>query len=80
MGRKQGEYKETVTIRLTPNARVWVQDIKRYFQTGWTLKKYTNSLAIEQAIGHYWKFIKTRVETDGKYCACCGNPTQLDKR
>ncbi len=80
MGRKPGEKKETVTIRLTPQARLYVLDIKHYFQRGWSGKKYTNSLAIEQAIGHYWKFCEAMVRTEGSYCACCGQSRNLDKR
>jgi hypothetical protein len=80
MGRRRGEIKETVTIRLTPRARQMVTDIKRYFQRGFSGKMYTNSLAIEQSIGHYYKSIKAMHESQGTWCGCCGQSRNMDKR
>ncbi len=77
MGRRAGEYKETVTIRLTPQARQYVKEILQFFQAtrGWNnTKVYTNSFVIEQAIGHYRNFQRTMHETQGRLCGCCGHP------
>ena len=42
---------------------------------GWNnTKVYTNSLVIEQAIGHYRNFQRTMHETQGRLCGCCGHP------
>ena len=71
MGRKPGEPKETVTIRLTPKARRYVKEIKE----GWVrrrgfgnYRKYTNSLVIEQAIGEYYKKKTVDWKFDFKVC------------
>jgi len=77
MGRRAGEYKETVTIRLTPQAREFVKEILQFFQAtrGWNnTKVYNNSIVIEQSIGHYRNFQRTMHETGGKLCGCCGHP------
>ena len=77
MGRKRGEIKETVTIRLTPNARIYVEDLKKRFQqlAVWgSGKKFTNSQVIEQAIGYYFKCKNSDFMTDFKICWACGQP------
>jgi hypothetical protein len=77
MGRRRGEIKETVTIRLTPKARIYVDDLKKHFQQrqGWGgQKKFTNSLIIEQAIGYYFKCKETDFMTEYKMCGACGQP------
>ena len=59
MGRKKGEIKETVAVRLTPDARIKVDESKRSRAkaAGWSgsRRKFTNSLIIEQAIHTYYK-------------------------
>jgi hypothetical protein len=77
MGRRRGEIKETVTIRLTPNARIYVEDLKKRFQqlAVWgSGKKFTNSQVIEQAIGYYFKCKNADFMTDFKTCGACGQP------
>ena len=77
MGRKRGEIKETVTIRLTPKARLYIDDLKKVFQRRAFYsggKKYTNSLIIEQAIGYYFKCKEADFMTDFKVCGACGQP------
>jgi|TARA_R110000824_G_scaffold72961_1_gene185935 hypothetical protein len=77
MGRRRGEIKETVTIRLTPNARIYVEDLKKRFQqlAVWgSGKKFTNSQVIEQAIGYYFKCKNSDFMTDFKICGACGQP------
>ena len=77
MGRRRGEIKETVTIRLTPKARLYVDDLKKYFQRQavWgSGKKFTNSQVIEQAIGSYFKCKEADFKTDFKHCGYCGQP------
>jgi hypothetical protein len=83
MGRRKGPHKDTVTIRLTPKAQEYVVDLLQYARAtrGWNNHKvYTKSLMIEQSIGHYWKSQKAMHETEGKYCGCCGHPTDLSMR
>lgn len=73
MGRKRGELKETVTIRLTPKARGLVDEMKRQrARSTWSEKQYTNSLIIEQAIGEYYKIVMTNYKFDFKVCGYCG--------
>jgi hypothetical protein len=77
MGRKRGEIKETVTIRLTPKARLYIDDLKKVFQRRAFYsggKKYTNSMIIEQAIGYYFKCKEADFMTDFKMCGACGQP------
>ena len=77
MGRKRGEIKETVTIRLTPKARLYIDDLKKLFQRRAFYsggKKYTNSMIIEQAIGYYFKCKEADFMTDFKVCGACGQP------
>ena len=77
MGRRRGEPKETVTIRLTPKARIYINDLKMHFQRSSFYsggKKFTNSLIIEQAIGYYFKCKETDFLTDFKTCGACGQP------
>jgi hypothetical protein len=74
MGRRPGEPKETVTIRLTPNARIMVTKIKESLQRNrgfYSDRKYTNSLVIEQAIGIYYKKKEADFKTDFKFCGIC---------
>ena len=75
MGRKPGEPKESVTIRLTPKARQMVKEIKTAWvkRSGWgSTRSYTNSLVIEQAIGSYYKIKITDWKFDFKVCGNCG--------
>ena len=73
MGRKRGEPKETVTIRLTPKARAMVDEMKRQkVRSTWSDKQYTNSLIIEQAIGEYYKISMVNHKFDFKVCGYCG--------
>jgi len=77
MGRKRGEHKETVTIRLTPKARIYVSDLKKHFQRSAVFgsgRKFTNSMIIEQAIGYYFKCKEADFMTDFKMCGACGQP------
>jgi hypothetical protein len=77
MGRKRGEPKDTVTIRLTPKARIYVSDLKKHFQRSAVFgsgRKFTNSLIIEQAIGYYFKCKEADFMTDFKVCGACGQP------
>jgi len=54
MGRKKGEIKESVMVRLTPDARLKVDMIKHSRARSSSLKgthrAFTNSIVIEQAI------------------------------
>lgn len=74
MGRKRGEPKETVTIRLTPDARIKIGELKKWYQqkafNNMSYKKYTNSLIIEQAVGQYYRVI-TRELKDENRCGRC---------
>ena len=75
MGRRPGEPKDTVTIRLTPNARHMVKEIKESLQRNrgfYSDRKYTNSLVIEQAIGEYYKKKTVDWKFDFKVCGICG--------
>jgi predicted transcriptional regulator len=77
MGRKRGEIKETVTIRLTPKARLLISDLKKRFQQLAAMgsgRQYTNSMIIEQAIGYYFNCKNTDFMTDFKMCGACGQP------
>jgi len=77
MGRKRGEIKETVTIRLTPKARILVSDLKKRFQQIAAFgsgRQFTNSQVIEQAIGYYFKCKNADFMTDFKTCGACGQP------
>ena len=77
MGRKRGEPKDTVTIRLTPKARIYVSDLKKHFQRSAVFgsgRKFTNSLIIEQAIGYYFKCKEADLMTDFKVCGACEQP------
>jgi hypothetical protein len=74
MGRRPGEPKDTVTIRLTPAARAMVTEIKEQLQRMrgfYSDRKYTNSLVIEQAIGMYYKKKEADYKTDFKFCGVC---------
>jgi len=82
MGRKPGERKETVTIRLTPKARMMVKEIKEVWQKRQGLgsyRKYTNSLVIEQAIGLYYTKKTVDWKFDFKVCGICGQNKQDDR-
>jgi hypothetical protein len=74
MGAKRGEPKETVTIRLTPKARLKIKDIKQWrvrqaiYGSG---REFTNSLIIEQAINQYYKIVDKELR-DPKRCGRCG--------
>ena len=77
MGRKRDAIqKETVTIRLTPEARQLVKEIKEHRArvSGWSGagRQYTNSIVIEQAIGQYYKIWEANVKFEAKVCGYCG--------
>jgi hypothetical protein len=73
MGRKRGETKETVTIRLTPKARLKVEEIKKWrvrqaiYGSG---REFTNSMIIEQAINQYYKVTNIELR-DATRCGRC---------
>ena len=72
MGRKPDRIqRETVTIRLTPEARQLVKEIKNHRQrvSGWSYdgRKHSNSIVIEQAIGEYYKIWEANVKLKLKY-------------
>ena len=74
MGAKRGEPKETVTIRLTPKARLKIKDIKQWrvkqsiYGSG---REFTNSLIIEQAINQYYAIVDRELR-DVNRCGRCG--------
>ena len=59
MGRRKGEPKETVAVRLTPDARIKINQIKlsraRSAAFNGSRRSFTNSLIIEHAIQMYYK-------------------------
>ncbi len=75
MGRKRGEPKETVTIRLTPDCRIRISELKKWRQNqsfnSLSYRKYTNSLIIEQAVNQYYEVITREIKTDGARCGRC---------
>ena len=75
MGRKRGQPKETVTIRLTPDARLKVEEIKKWrvrqaiYGSG---REFTNSLIIEHAIHQYYSVTNKELRDTTR----CGRCTQ----
>ena len=73
MGRKRGQPKETVTIRLTPDARLKVEEIKKWrvrqaiYGSG---REFTNSLIIEQAINMYYRIYDRELRDTLRCCRC----------
>ena len=73
MGAKRGEPKETVTIRLTPKARLKIKSIKQWrvkqsiYGSG---REFTNSLIIEQAINQYYAIVDRELR-DTTRCGRC---------
>ena len=76
MGRKRGEIKDSVMVRLTPDARIKVDMIKHSRARSSSLKgshrAFTNSIIIEQSIQQY--FAKWQVEI--KHPDTCGSCSQ----
>ena len=75
MGAKRDRVaKETVTIRLEPNTRVLVEEMKKAYQqmsfNSGSFRKWTNSLIIEQAIQMYY-LKKKREHIDPTRCGIC---------
>ena len=75
MGAKRARIqKETVTIRLEPNTRVLVDEMKKAYQqlsfNSGSYRKWTNSLIIEQAIQMYY-LKKRREHKDPTRCGSC---------
>ena len=75
MGAKRDRVaKETVTIRLEPNTRVLVDEMKKAYQqmsfNSGSFRKWTNSLIIEQAIQMYY-LKKKREHIDATRCGSC---------
>jgi len=77
MGRQASqERKETVCLRLTPDAIGKIRTLKdvRARESGWSsgpARQFTNSLMVEQAIQMYY----TQKETEHKHpntCGACG--------
>ena len=75
MGRKRGEIKDSVMVRLTPDARIKVDSVKHSRAKSAALngsrRVYTNSLVIEQAIQMYyskWNIELKHPDT----CGSCG--------
>ena len=66
--------KETVTIRLEPNTRVLVDEMKKAYQqlsfNSGSFRKWTNSEIIEQAINMYY-LKKKREHRDPTRCGSC---------
>jgi len=83
MGRQASkESKETVCVRLTPDARQKIQTLKevRARQSAWTIgaaKQFTNSLMIEQAIQMYYH-IKQVEHKHPTTCGACGQRRPQD--
>ena len=75
MGAKRDRVaKETVTIRLEPNTRILVEEMKKAYQqmsfNSGSFRKWTNSLIIEQAIQMYY-LKKKREHSDPTRCGSC---------
>jgi hypothetical protein len=75
MGAKRHKIqKETVTIRLEPNTRLLVEEMKKAFQhmsfNSGSFRKWTNSLIIEHAIQMYYQK-KKREHRDPTRCGSC---------
>ena len=75
MGARRHETKkETVTIRLTPNARILVDRMKKAYQqmsfNSGSFRKWTNSAIIEQAIQMYYRR-KQKEHKDPTRCGSC---------
>ena len=75
MGAKRDRIqKETVTIRLTPDTRILVDEMKKAYQqlsfNSGSFRKWTNSLIIEQAIQMYYRK-KLREQSDPTRCGSC---------
>ena len=75
MGRKRGEIKESVMVRLTPEARIKVETVKlsRAKAAGWSgsRRRFTNSMIIEQAIQMYYSKWNTEINHPDT-CGSCG--------
>ena len=75
MGAKRDRIqKETVTIRLEPDTRILVDEMKKAYQqmsfNSGSYRKWTNSLIIEQAIQMYY-LKKKREHIDPTRCGSC---------
>ena len=78
MGRKPGPTKWTKVFRITPDDDRKLEEILQFWQRSkgfYNMKTYTRSDVVGQALRQYWLQQKAKVETDGKHCGICGNPT-----
>jgi len=75
MGRKKGEIKESVMVRLTPDARIKVDTVKhsraRAASFNGSRRSFTNSMIIEQAIQMYYSKWNTEMNHPDT-CGSCG--------
>ena len=74
MGRKKGEPKDSVMVRMTPACRNKVEEIKKFRAkaSSWSgsNRSFTNSLIIEQAINAYYKQWDRTMRDDTR-CGYC---------
>jgi len=74
MGRRKGEPKESVMVRMTPACRNKVEEIKKFRAkaSSWSgsNRAFTNSLIIEQAINAYYKQWWRSLKDDSR-CGYC---------
>ena len=75
MGRKKGEIKDSVMVRLTPDARIKVDRVKmsraRSAAMAGSRRVFTNSIIIEQAIQMYFDKWTTELNHPDT-CGSCG--------
>jgi hypothetical protein len=75
MGRKRGEIKDSVMVRLTPDARIKVDTVKhsraRAAALNGSRRVFTNSIIIEQAIQMYFDKWNTEMNHPDT-CGSCG--------
>ena len=82
MGRKAGPHKWTKVFRITPDDDKKLEEILQFWQRSkgfYNMKTYTRSDVVGQALRQYWLQQKAKVETDGKHCGICGNPTRREE-
>lgn len=82
MGRKAGPHKLTKVFRITPDDDEKLEQILKFWQRSrgfYNMKTYTRSDVVGQALRQYWLQQRAKVETDGKLCGVCGNPTHREE-
>tara|TARA_R100001163_G_C5006694_1_gene153993 strand:- start:153 stop:401 length:249 start_codon:yes stop_codon:yes gene_type:complete len=82
MGRKAGPHKWTKVFRITPDDDRKLEEILQFWQRSkgfYNMKTYTRSDVVGQALRQYWLQQKAKVETDGKHCGICDNPTHREE-